>query len=138
MSGEIRVDGLEHLDRKLKKLVERATGSQVEKALLKAAQPLEDEMKRTTAFSDVTGNLRGSIGTKKRKRAPDPEVTVGAKAPHAHLVEFGTRLRRHKSGKSTGVMRKRPFMRPAYDKSKREIVDVFRRELKKLTDARSL
>lgn len=138
MSGEIKVEGMAQLDRKLKKLVERATGPQVEAALLKAAVPLETAMKRTTAFADYTGYLRRSIGTKKGRRRPSPTVTVGAKAPHAHLVEFGTAERHHKSGKSTGIMPKRPFIRPAYDKSKREVVAVMRRELQRMTDARTL
>lgn len=40
---------------------------------------------------------------------------VGPSEPHAHLVEFGTGERKHKSGKSTGVMPAQPFIRPAFD-----------------------
>lgn len=42
-------------------------------------------------------------------------ANVGPTEPHAHLVEFGTGARHHKSGKSTGVMPAQPFVRPAFD-----------------------
>lgn len=43
-------------------------------------------------------------------------VTVGAAAPHAHLIEFGTKPRKHKkTGKSTGAGPAKPFIRPAFD-----------------------
>jgi HK97 gp10 family phage protein len=42
-------------------------------------------------------------------------ASVGPTEPHAHLVEFGTGERHHKSGKSTGVMPAHPFVRPAFD-----------------------
>lgn len=42
-------------------------------------------------------------------------ITIGSTSPHAHLVEFGTVERFHKSGKSTGVMPMNPFIRPAWD-----------------------
>lgn len=38
------------------------------------------------------------------------------RAPHAHLVEFGTGPRFHKSGKYVGVMPPDPFVRPAWDR----------------------
>lgn len=43
---------------------------------------------------------------------------VGFRRPFsalAHLFEFGTRERYHKSGKSTGAMRATPMLRPALD-----------------------
>ena len=42
-------------------------------------------------------------------------VRVAITAPHAHLVEFGTVKRFHKSGKSVGVMPANPFTRRAWD-----------------------
>lgn len=42
-------------------------------------------------------------------------VRVMVTAPHAHLVEFGTAPRFHKSGKSVGRMPANPFVRPAWD-----------------------
>lgn len=44
-------------------------------------------------------------------------VRVAVTAPHAHLVEFGTVERFHKSGKSVGIMPPNPFVRPAWDSS---------------------
>jgi len=47
-----------------------------------------------------------------------PVAQDGSHAPHAHLVEFGTGPRFHKSGKYTGEMPPDPFMRPAWDMHK--------------------
>lgn len=132
MSGA-RVEGTEELNRTLAKLAENVSGEQAMAVLVKAAKPLEDAMKRTGAFEDVTGNLRRSIGTVKRGRSRDKEVRVGATAPHAHLIEFGTGPRRQKSGRYTGVGPKRPFMRQAYDATRAEVLRKFRQGLKELT-----
>lgn len=42
-------------------------------------------------------------------------VRIAVTAPHAHLVEFGTAERFHKSGKSVGAMPANPFVRRAWD-----------------------
>lgn len=39
----------------------------------------------------------------------------------AHLVEQGTKERRHKSGKSTGRMPASPFMKPAFEQTKDQV-----------------
>ena len=53
-----------------------------------------------------------ATGTQKGNRF---SVDVGPTDPVAPLVEFGTGDRKHKSGKSTGVMPAEPFVRPAFD-----------------------
>lgn len=47
---------------------------------------------------------------------------VGSPSPGSHLTEFGTGPRYHKSGKYTGVMGARPFMRPAWDSTREEVL----------------
>ena len=74
-----------------------------------------DVMTAGGSIAQARGALRGarsggdSAGTRVL-------VWVAVNAPHAHLVEFGTVERFHKtSGKSTGVMPMQPFIRPAWD-----------------------
>ena len=45
---------------------------------------------------------------------------------YAHLVEFGTAPRVSKSGRNSGQMPARPFMRPALETAARRIMDVMR------------
>lgn len=56
-------------------------------------------------------------------------MLIGATAPHAHLVEFGTVERFHKSGKSVGVMPAQPFIRPAFDAKKGAVLAAIKSEL---------
>ena len=54
---------------------------------------------------------------------------VGSPSPRAHLEEFGTGPRFHKSGKFVGIMRARPFMRPAWDATKQQVLDRLKLDL---------
>jgi len=74
-----------------------------------------------------TGNLADSIGVEKPsiKRANEigvvnvgPQRTGSKRGHHAHLVEYGTRDR----GK-TGIMPKKPFVKPAFDQMKENLHD---------------
>lgn len=125
MNGEIR--GLDELERKLAKMAKRASEEAILAALMKGAEVLETEMKGTTAWKDVTGNLRKSIGTKKAGKGKKGEVRVGASAPHTHLLEMGT-----------VKMTARPFIRPAWDKRKAEALRIVRAELEKMSSPTGL
>lgn len=57
-------------------------------------------------------------------------VEVGVYSPVAHLVEYGTVERRHASGKSTGAMPMKPFVRPAFDSEAASCALLIRTELK--------
>ena len=64
------------------------------------------------AFVSQTGRLYKSI--KKRKSKFDKDtVIVGAFAPHAQLVEFGTGMRVDKRGKTSGHVPAKPFLSAA-------------------------
>lgn len=71
------------------------------------------------------GRLRKAIIVLRRRGRPEYDhVAVGIdyrKASHGHLVEFGTGPR-VSNGRSTGQMPARPFMRPAFESSKEEVV----------------
>lgn len=137
MSGiEIEVEGVKELQAELAKLARKVTGPMAMEALMTAARPLESAMRSTTAFADQTGRLRRSIGTVEAKTRGVAMVKVGARAPHAHLVEFGTKERHTATGKSTGTMPKRPFIRPAFDKTRSRVLAVFRAEIRRMVSVR--
>ncbi len=75
-----------------------------------------DVMRAGGSIREARGAMRGarsggeSAGTRVL-------VKVAVTSPHAHLVEFGTVERFHKSGKSVGRMPANPFIRPAWDSS---------------------
>lgn len=98
-----------------------------------------------------TGNLADSIGIEKPsiKRVSEVgEIRVGPRRSgryrgfHAHLNEYGTKERTRKNGGSTGIMPKKPFMKPAFDQTNgtllrkvdeilsRKMVGVMRRKIK--------
>lgn len=56
---------------------------------------------------------------------------VSATAPHAHLVEYGTKMRKTKKGKSTGAAQPRPFMRLAFDRKSDEARAVMTRVIQR-------
>ena len=69
------------------------------------AKSIEADARNTTAFKDKTGKLRKSIRARK-SRFEDGGWIVQARAPHAHLVEYGTQN-----------MAAKPFLRPALEKN---------------------
>lgn len=96
----------------------------VDALLLAAAQDVGFEARRTSEFKDKTGKLRNSIKLEKSK-FEDGGWLVTARAPHAHLVEFGHVLvRKTKSGivKVIGHVSAHPFLRPALDNAKRVLI----------------
>lgn len=68
-----------------------------------------------------------AAGTQKGHRI---SVNVGPTSPLAHLIEFGSGPRHHKtSGKSTGVMPATPVVRPAFDNEVDQAVLTIRQGL---------
>lgn len=82
------------------------------------------EAKGSTAFDDVTGTLRKSMSKRKVKDGEDEYWVVQARAPHAHLVEFGHVLT-DKDGTQIGHVPGRPFLVPAKEKGIAEAVRRF-------------
>lgn len=97
------------------------------------AQKIASDMRSTTLFKDKTGNLRKSIAVHK-SRFKGGGYVVGAWAPHAHLIEFGTTERFQKTGflqaKSVGAVRPRPFVQQAIERNRRRIQQSFANKIK--------
>ncbi|RVQ23048.1 HK97-gp10 family putative phage morphogenesis protein [Sinorhizobium meliloti] len=136
MAGvRVSIEGLKQLDQALAELP-KATGKAVlRRTLIKAGEPLADDMRAKAPDDPATGgnDLRSSIGvgTKLSKRQAklhrkefkndkaSAEVFVGAgPVPHAHLQEFGTS--RHGP---------QPFARLAWDAGKNQVLDTIKDEL---------
>jgi len=135
---EVRIEGVGDVEKQLQDLMKKLGADKVEPVLLNAAKDLAKEMKSNLArvTDEKTGNLKKAIGAKKLKRYLDnPAAGAGIKygykgGNHAHLIEYGTAERFHKSGKSVGAIQPRPFVRPAWDTNKDRIINGIIEELK--------
>jgi HK97 gp10 family phage protein len=123
--------------------------SVIDGALRAGARVFRDEVRRTAPAQ----SLRDSVTVKTASRHErarnllNGDVYVGFKAPHyrlAALFEFGTKPRHQKTtGRYTGQMLAKPYMRPAFaakgDAAVRKIAETlgrgFERSAKKLASA---
>lgn len=125
------------LDSMLEQLPKAMGKTVLRNALKKAGEPTK--IAATANAVQRTGNLAGSIvvsqklkrGQRRHKNRDRStvEVFVGATAPHAYLVEWGSTDREHKSGKSTGSMPAQPFFRTAWDATKGEALRILVHEI---------
>ncbi|GAB6170937.1 HK97 gp10 family phage protein [Paradesulfitobacterium aromaticivorans] len=120
MSVEISLSGVADLLDELERM--SANSAKIQDEILQAAaKPVLTDAEQTTAFIDRSGNLRESLSMSKpkaRKRG-GKYILVRAKAPHAHLVEFGTsRAAAH------------PFLQPALEKNKQEVTEIIKTKLR--------
>lgn len=130
----VRVEGLKELERALKQLPQATSKTISRNVLKKAAQPVA-EAGRANAPLGPTGNLKGSygVGTKltrrqrqlHRKQSPI-EVFAGPNDPAAVQTEFGND---HQAAE--------PHLRPAWDATKMQALDIVKTELAKSIDRTS-
>ena len=130
----IKVEGLRDLDKALQGMAVSTAKRTVQRAMEKALQPVADAARSGAPRSAGGGaHISDSITVSKKlvkAQAKDARegrhialMYVGPKEPHAHLVEFGSGPRYHKSGKYVGIMPPSPFMRPAWDANKQGVLD---------------
>ena len=133
----IKIDGLAELGKQLESLPAKVAKKILRPAIRKASKPLAAECKATAPVGP-TGNLKRSFKVramkmKGRRRKNGVGVVItspgSGRAPHAHLVEKGTALRRTKKGRVTGVMPANPFMQRAAEKTFPAVVQIFKNEL---------
>jgi HK97 gp10 family phage protein len=136
MSRTVHLTGFKELERELDNLSKAAGKGVLRRALKKSAQPLVD-LAQSLAPRD-TGRLAQSIivGAKLNGRQArlhkrmfkdersavemfvGPSYLLGDGGRHGHLLEFGTIK-----------MAPQPFMRPAWDRDQRAMLDRLREEL---------
>lgn len=109
----VEVEGLDRAIAKVRSLASALEAQEVEKVLLKGAQIVQREAKLRVRVK--SGRLKSSIKARISKRRG--RMVAGAfsavdykRAPHAYLVEYGTRHSRAK-----------PYFRPAWDMTKGEV-----------------
>jgi HK97 gp10 family phage protein len=147
MSMKLRVTGGKEIQETLA-LLARTTAKNVQRRGM--AQALEPVASAARALAPIdSGDLEASIGIAPRayRARPRPDgvgvMYVGPTWPqgaHAHLVEFGTGPRFHKSGRYVGAMPPDPFLRPAWDANKAQVLerlaDAIRAEIAKTVGRR--
>lgn len=124
MPSNFEVQGLESLMSKLENMGK--TGVKIEnEALQKAAEPILEDAKNSAPVR--TGRLRDGLKISKVKNSKDGKyVLVGTDkkdkdAPFwATFIEFGT-----------SKMPAQPFLRPAYERNKKQVIDILKEEIQK-------
>lgn len=148
MVASLKIAGFREIDVLLQAMPRQLAGQGVNAGLRRALQPVA-----TAARAYAPGSLSGSIRIAPTIKAGQQMQSiekpgkgrrvmyVGSGAPHAHLVEFGTGPRFHKSGKYVGIMPPDPFLRPAWDANKDQVLatlaDAIRDEIAKAIGRRS-
>lgn len=142
----VKVFGDKDAALKLKKLQGVAKGA-AQSALRKAAGVVAKEIRRRAPRREDRGDdpskpLRQRIKVVKPKRLRKGEVGAAlakVAAPHAHLLEQGTKRRKRKfvRGADTGAIPARPFAAPAAAASATRAVEAFRDELAKQLEKRA-
>jgi HK97 gp10 family phage protein len=129
--GSVRIDGLKELDEALSQLP-RATGKNVLRRIgIRSLAPVISAAKSNVPVyrGDLRDSLKVTTKLSKRQQRENARAVADGKAsvqlyagaaalPHAHLVEFGT-----------ATMPPQPFMRPAWDANKDEVLQIIKDEL---------
>lgn len=141
MSVKVLFTGKKELDELLKQLPkEMSNHDALGKAHLQSAKILV-EKEKLLAPEGPTGNLVDSIGavrTPFKKANRVGEVVVGPrrkgrfKGFAGHLVEYGTRKRKNKSGANRGIMPMKKFAKPAFEQTRNSVKDSIKGNLSKI------
>lgn len=127
-----QITGFGELEDLLKSLADQSI-EVYEKELEKVASVIENNTK-SNITDGPTGNLKSSVTLKKasgKKRVSYKISAGGAKAPHAHLVEFGHRIIT-KNGDVVGDVPAHPFLRKAFEENKSNIETALNNALNEL------
>ena len=135
----IKINGLEGLEERLEELIDI---NNAEQALQKACALVEREAKKKAPKG--TGELRRSIASKIETNDGELQGIVYTPLEYAPYVEYGTGLFAEEGGRtdvpwsykddegnwhSTSGMKPQPYMRPALDENREEILRILREAL---------
>jgi len=143
MSGEIELIGDKELRKVLEKLPEKVDVRLLNAAGRRAMKPFVKSARRKAPSR--TGNLRKSIGTRAMRPVNGVSTIVGGPrtgkrqkydAWYSHFVEFGTKgvvrynTKRYKKGQRyKSDSKAKPFIRPAYDQEKANMMKEYEKEV---------
>lgn len=137
MTASLKISGFKEIDELLQSMPRQLAGQGVTAGLRRALQPVAAAA-RSYAPGSLDTRIRIAPTIKAGQQAQSIEkpgkgkrvMFVGSTAPHAHLVEFGTGPRYHKSGKYVGIMPPDPFLRPAWDANKDKVLATLSEAIK--------
>jgi hypothetical protein len=129
---KFKVVGLKEIDDVLKGLPKQVNHKLLQAAHVQALKLTVDKAK-LLAPEGRNGDLIDSIGSIKESLKKSSELGLVQAGPRirrgrykgnaGHLVEYGTASRRTKRGANRGVMRKKPFMEPAWLQTKDRVLE---------------
>lgn len=134
MKFTVEIKGQDEAIQAIKNTAKALDPDVVEPVFMEGAKVIQTAAK-SGAPKGETGNLFGSIKTKFLKQiGNNPRSAIAAvdrkKAPHAHLIEYGTAERYQKKGhKYVGHVPAHPFWRPAIDQNYKNIFNTVRNKL---------
>lgn len=139
MNVSLSVTGAEEIDAVLRGLPLLYTHRVLQAAHADAAKPMI-ERERSLA-PRRSGRLAKSVGSTKpafSKASIIGEVLVGPKrgrfgGNHGHFPEFGTKPRVTRSGAYRGIMPTKPYARPAFEQTNRQVINGISLSLGKKT-----
>ena len=129
MAASMKMFGFKEMDALLQAIPRQLAGQGVSSGMRRALQPVAAAA-RSYAPGSLSERIRIAPTIKAGQQAQSLEkpgrgrkvMYVGSTAPHGHLVEFGTGPRYHANGKYVGIMPPDPFLRPAWDANKDEVL----------------
>jgi hypothetical protein len=138
MSMKLTIQGAGDIERALGAMARGTSKGVMRRAMKKSLKPVAEAAEASPFAIAVTSKLAASQrGSARKDRGPSlislyvgPVQSDGSHAPHAQLYEFGTKARYHiKTGKYVGVQMADPFMRPAWDENRDQVLKILRREV---------
>lgn len=129
MDVTVKLTGVKEIDNVLKGMPAQLNHRVLQAAHASALKVTIDQAK-LLAPEGPTGNTIDSLGVIKPSfaRASDLGLVEGGprrgkyKGNTAHLSEYGTKSRATKKGANRGTMPKRPFMQPAWERTKDRVL----------------
>lgn len=137
MLMKLKIEGAGDIERALAELPRATAKAAMRRVMKKALQPVAFAAEASPFRIAITSRLTPALRRYARKdRGPSlitlyvgPVLSDGRHAPHAHLYEFGTAPRYHKSGKYVGAQMADPFLRPAWDANRDAMLKILQREI---------
>ena len=139
MDINIEIQGKEAFEKTLLALAKALPNDKVEPVMLEGAKVVAAAA-RAKAPQGPTGKLKKAVKAKMLRQIGNYPRSAAAAvdrkiAPHAYIIEYGTKPRYQKSGRYTGIGPAIPFFRPAVDTNKGRIQDEVITKLGNLIDS---